>query len=344
VIRPESTPRAADDAIAAAIRAGDRETFARLAERHRYELQVHCYRMLGSFTDAEDMVQETLLRAWRKRESFQGQSTFRAWMYRIATNACLDALASPARAREVTMTATAGAARSPLAEVSWLQPYPDQLLDQVAPGDDEPDVMVVAKETIELAFLATIQHLPPRQRAVLILRDVLGWPAPETATTLELSVAAVKSALQRARSTLREQLPERRSEWGPSTRPTGAERAVLRRYIEATEQADVSALAALLREDARQAMPPANLLYDGRRAILDMWTPVMVGPDAWGDWRALPTTANRQPAVANYVRRHGEPRFLPVNLDVLRIEDGLIAEITTFDPALLPAFGLPARL
>jgi RNA polymerase sigma-70 factor (TIGR02960 family) len=338
----ENQPSAAEDAVAAAIRAGDEGTFTRLAERHRHELHVHCYRMLGSFTDAEDMVQETLLRAWRKRESFQGQSTFRAWMYRIATNACLDALASPARAREITVTA--GAARSPLAEVSWLQPYPDQLLDRAAPGDDEPDVMVVAKETIELAFLATIQHLPPRQRAVLILRDVLGWPAPETAATLELSVAAVKSALQRARATLRAQLPERRTEWGPSTAPTESERAVLRRYIEATEKADVSALADLLREDARQAMPPAALVYDGRRAILDMWTPVMVGPEAWGDWRSLPTVANRQPAVANYVRRHGEPSFMPVNIDVLRVEGDMIAEITTFGPELFPAFGLPARL
>src|SRR5688572_21503164 len=143
-----------------------------MAERHRHELRVHCYRMLGSFTDAEDLVQETLLRAWRKRDDFAGRSTFRAWLYRIATNACLDVLASPARTRETV------AAPAPMAEITWLEPFPDRLLD-------DPGAAAVERETIELAFLAAIQHLPPRQRAVLIMRDVLGWPAPQTAEMLE---------------------------------------------------------------------------------------------------------------------------------------------------------------
>ncbi|MBC6459359.1 RNA polymerase subunit sigma-70 [Actinomadura sp. HBU206391] len=330
--------------MVAAVRVGDEVTFSRLVERHRHELQVHCYRMLGSFTDAEDMVQEALLRAWSKRESFEGRATVRAWLYRIATNACLDALSSPSRARELPMVPGSGEARSPMAEIPWLQPSPDHLLDAVAPADGRPDAVAVAKETIELAYLAAIQHLPPKQRAVLILRDVLGWPAAEAAVALEISVPSLKSALQRARATLRTHLPERRSEWGPSSRPTDEERTVLRRFMDASEQADPKTLAALLREDARQTMPPEPACFEGRDAILAMWTPVMVGPDAWGDWRTVATAANRQPAMANYVRRHGEPHYEPVNLDVLRIEDGLVAEITTFGPELFPAFRLATRL
>ncbi|WP_336212763.1 RNA polymerase subunit sigma-70 [Nonomuraea sp. LPB2021202275-12-8] len=331
------------DEVAALIRAGDQAGFAELAERHRHELQVHCYRMLGSYTDAEDMVQEALLRAWRRRETFEGRSTFRAWLYRIATNVCLDALSGPARSREVVMTMQ-GADRSALAEVPWLQPYPDRLLDLAGPGEGEPDAVAVARETIELAYLAAIQHLPARQRAVLILRDVAGWPATETAGALELSVTAVKSALQRARATLRLHLPEQRSQWSPATEPSDEEKAVLRRYMRASEEGDLVALAALLREDARQAMPPAVLLYAGREAILDMWRPVLEGPQAWGEWRSILTSANRRPAVANYVRRDGETSFTAVNLDVVRIEEGLIVEITTFGPDVLPAFGLPEVL
>ncbi|MGW0485230.1 RNA polymerase subunit sigma-70 [Nonomuraea sp. NPDC003214] len=327
------------DETAKAIAAGDQAAFARLAERHRHELQVHCYRMLGSYADAEDMVQEALLKAWRRRDTFEGRSSLRAWLYRIATNVCLDALSGPARSREVVVTMGGTPA-----EVPWLQPYPDRMLDLAGPGEGEPDALAVARETIELAYLAAIQHLPPRQRAVLILRDVAGWPAEETAQALELSVAAVKSALQRARATLRSHLPERRAEWGPATEPSAEERAVLRRYMRASETGDLTALAELLREDARQTMPPATLLYDGRAAILGLWAPVLEGPEAWGEWRALEATANRQPAAANYVRRPGETVFTAVNLDVLRVEDGRIAEIITFGPEVFAAFGLPATL
>ncbi|GGZ41954.1 RNA polymerase sigma factor [Streptomyces inusitatus] len=323
------------------LRSGDENAFAELAERYRHELRVHLYRMLGSFTEAEDLVQETLLRAWRKRADFAGRSTFRAWLYGIATHAALDTLASPARRREVTsaLDASGGPARSAVAEVTWLEPYPDELLDLAAPADGEPEAAAIARETIELAFLAAIQHLPPRQRAVLILRDVVGTPAPETAETLRMSVASVKSALQRARATLREQLPPRRAEWGAATTPSDSERALLRRYVDASRRADLSALSELLREDARQTMPPAHLVFEGRAAILDLWRPVLTGESAWGDWRPVPLTLNRMPAVANHVRRPGEHSFSPVNIDVLRIEDGLIAEITTFGPELLPRFG-----
>ncbi|UNO39304.1 RNA polymerase subunit sigma-70 [Streptomyces sp. MST-110588] len=318
--------------------------FAELAERHRHELRVHCYRLLGSFTDAEDMVQETLLRAWRRRETFEGRATFRAWLYRIATNVCLDALADPARKREVrTATDSAGRparARAATAEVTWLEPYPDRLLDLAAPDDAGPEAAAITRETVELAFLAAVQHLPPRQRAVLILRDVVGQPAQETAEALEMSVPSVKSALQRARATLREQLPERRTDWRRATTADETERALLQRYITASRQSDLTALAALLREDIRQTMPPAHLVFDGRRAVLDMWRAALEDQQTWGDWFAVPLAANRQPAVANYVRRPGESHCTAINIDVLCVQGGLITEITTFGPELLPAFGL----
>jgi RNA polymerase sigma-70 factor (ECF subfamily) len=335
------------DAVVAAATSGDQAAFAALAERYRRELQVHCYRMLGSFQDAEDLVQETLLRAWRRRQQFQGRSSFRAWLYRIATNACLDALANRSRRvlpYQVVPPTDPRAASPPSAdpEIAWLQPYPDRLLDQVAPGDTEPAAQVVAKETIELAFLAAIQLLPPRQRAVLILRDVLGWSAREAATLLEASVPGVNSALQRARATLRRQLPPRRLDWAPSAAPTQEERAVLQRYIEATERADLAALAELLAEDARSAMPPAPVWLEGREAII---TAVSEGlAPEFGQWRLVPTWANRQPAAACYLRRPGETEFRAFSVDVLRVEDGKVVELTAFSVDLFPAFGLPATL
>lgn len=324
------------------IRTGGEAVFSALAERYRHELRVHLYRMLGSFTDAEDLVQEALLKAWRRRETFEGRSTFRAWLYRIATNTALDFLAGPARTREVALAVdSAGSpASAPLAEVTWLQPYPDELLDLAAPGHGEPHAVAIARETVELAFLAAVQHLPPRQRAVLILRDIAGWPARETADALDLSLPSVKSALQRARATLRDHLPERRADWGAATEPSAAERAVLQRYLAASRDADLSALALLLREDVRQAMPPHHLLFDGRAAVLDLWRPVLAGDEPCGEWRSVAYAVNRQPAAVNYLRRPGETVFTAINADVLRIEDGLIAEITTFDPELLPGLAL----
>ncbi len=334
------------DAVVAAARAGDESAFGALVERYRRELQVHCYRMLGSFEDSEDLVQETFLRAWRKRKSFQGRSTFRAWLYGIATNACLDALArNPRRAlARQAAAADSSAAAVPPAEIPWLQPYPDRLLEGVAPNDTEPDAAVVAKETIELAFLAAIQHLPPRQRAALILRDVLGWSAAESASLLDASVPAVNSALQRARATLKQQLPERRLEWAAAADPSEEERAVLQRYMEAHERADATALAELLREDARFTMPPQPTWYEGREAIMAAFTPEIFGPEAIGDFRLVPTRANMQPAAANYVRRRGDSEYRALALDVLRIEDGKVVEITAFVRELFPAFGLPPTL
>jgi RNA polymerase sigma-70 factor (ECF subfamily) len=337
-----------DSTAVAAARTGDEAAFGALAERHRRELQVHCYRMLGSLEDAEDLVQESFLRAWRRRESFEGRSTFRAWLYRIATNACLDFLdRNPRRPlpRQLTEGPEQALARPP-AEIPWLQPYPDRLLEPIAPRDAEPDAAIVTKETIELAFLAAIQHLPPRQRAALILRDVLGWPASETAALLEMSGAAVKSALQRARGTLRQHLPEQRLNWAPSAPPTADERTLLRRYMAAHERADTGALAELLREDMLLTMPPHPMWFMGRDSIVAFTAEVFDPASEWyhGEWRGLPSSANRQPAAAYYVRRPGDDTFRAQVLDVLRIEGGKIAEVTAFVPELFPAFGLPLTL
>jgi RNA polymerase sigma-70 factor, ECF subfamily len=326
----------------------EESAFAALIERYRRELQVHCYRMLGSLEDSEDLVQETFLRAWRKRASFgsDGRSSVRAWLYRIATNACLDVLRSrPRRAlpQEVAAAGDPTAPPSPPADLPWLQPYPDRLLEPIAPSEDEPGAMVVARETIELAFLAAIQHLPPRQRAVLILRDVLGWSAIETASLLEASVVSVNSALQRARATLRDRLPARRTEWARSSLPSEEERELLGRYVDAHERADVDALAALLREDAILTMPPHPTWYAGRSAIL---IASQKGFDpAFGHLRSVVAGANLQPSVAHYLRLPGESEYGPLALDVLRVEDGRIAEISSFVfPELFPAFGLPPTL
>ena len=309
--------------------AGVEPAFAELAERHRRELHVHCYRMLASFEEAEDAVQETLLRAWRSRESFEG-SLLRAWLYKIATNVCLDMLRRSSR-RLATM--------HNFSEVPWLQPYPDALLDEVAPSDDQPDAVIVERETIELAFLAAMQVLPPRQRAALIARDVLGWPAIETASLLATSVAAANSALQRARATMQEHLPARRSEW-TAGEPTAEERALLEQFIDAHQRGDAALAVSIASQDLRITMPPAPYLFEG----LDTIAPLLRNALREGEWRLLPTLANRMPTAASYLRQDGDTQFRAFKFDVLRIENGLIAEITTFGPALFPAFGLPPTL
>jgi RNA polymerase sigma-70 factor (TIGR02960 family) len=318
--------------VAAAI-AGEEPAFAALTERHRRELHVHCYRMLASFDEAEDAVQETFLRAWRGRDRFDGSTLFRAWLYRIATNICLDMLRR--RSRRLT-------AMHSFAEVPWLQPYPDRLLDELAPSDDQPDAVVVERETIELAFLAAMQVLPPRQRAALIVRDVLGWPASETASLLETSVAAANSALQRARATMQEHLPARRAEWSAGE-PSAEERALLERFIDAHEQCDAAAAVAIAAQDIRITMPPNAFSYEGLEVIASLLERAF-GENRDGDWRLVPTRANRMPTAASYLRRRGDSTFRAFKFDVLRIEAGRIAEITTFGTGLFPAFGLPPTL
>ena len=306
--------------------------FTALAERHRRELHVHCYRMLASFDDAEDAVQETMLRAWRHREGFDG-SAFRAWLYRIATNVCLDVLRRSSRRLSAIHS---------FADLPWLQPYPDRLLDEIVSSDEQPHSAVVERETIGLAFLSAMQVLPPRQRAALILRDVLGWPADETASLLETSVAAANSALQRARATMQEHLPARRTDW-PAGAPTAEERTLLERFIDAHERCDAVAALAIAAPDLRITMPPDLMRFDGLEAIRPLLERAF-GEDRDGDWRLLPTQANRMPTAASYLRRPGDSVFRAFKFDVLRIEDGAIAEITTFGAGLFPAFGLRPTL
>ncbi|WP_030676820.1 RNA polymerase subunit sigma-70 [Streptomyces rimosus] len=292
----------------------DAAAFSRLVARYRPELQVHCYRLLGSFEESGRLVTETLLRAWHERESFAGHATFRTWLYRVATHTCLDFLATAPRTslpRELR-----GGGPVPASALPWLQPCPDTLLEQVPAqktGSDE----VVARETISLAFVAALQLLPPRQRAVFVLREVLGWPARETAAALGASVAAVNSALQRARPAVGRHLP--RPE-GPGA-PVRDDCAVLRLYTDALERDDTAALATVLREEARTA----------RR------------PDPPG-CRRLPTRMNRQPAVALYARGPDGRVHHAHGLEVLRVEGGRIAGITVFGPDLFAVMGLPPAL
>lgn len=308
----------------------DRHDFEAQVRRHTRELQVHCYRMTGSLEESQDLVQETFLRAWRKRDQFAGRSSLRAWLYRIATNACLDALDKRPR------SATADG------EILWLQPYPEALLEELPAAGEGPEGAAVAKETIELTFLVAIQHLAPLPRAVLLLRDVLDLSARETAEVLETTVASVNSALRRARAGVRERLPEPRAEWRPDQEPSAAQRELLTRYVDASERADLAALATLLHEDARFSMPPQPESFAGRDAVLRCWVDGGFGSEAFGSTRCVLTRVNGQAAVAAYVRIPGSDAYRPLALDVLRFQDGLVREIVTFDGRLFPALGLPA--
>jgi RNA polymerase sigma-70 factor (TIGR02960 family) len=303
--------------------------FAEQAERHRRELHVHCYRMLGSFEEAEDLVQETLMRAWRAREAVDEDARLRPWLYKIATNACVDAIRS--RGRRVPSLAS-------FRDVPWLQPYPDRLLDELEEPAEEPDAAIVSRETIELTFLAVIQLLPPRQRAVLILREVLEWPAKDVAEVLEIGVAAVNSALQRARATLREHLPPGRREDWSAPEITDEERDLLERYMRAHESGDTATSLELIADDIRVTMPPNPYFFEGREQIAGL----MAQAGDMGEWLLVPTSANRLPAAASYLRAPGDTIFRAFKLDVLRIANGAIAEITTFEATLFEAFGLPA--
>jgi RNA polymerase sigma-70 factor, ECF subfamily len=321
--------------------AGNEAAFTQLVERYRGELQVHAYRMLGSVEDAQDALQEAFLRAWKARGTYRRQSTFRAWLYRITTNACLRILERRPRRivpYEAVPAAELGTRPVPPADLPWLQPYPDRLLDE----GSEPEDSVVARETIELAFLAAIQHLPPRQRAVLILRDALEWSANETAAVLEMSVPAVNSALQRARATMAERLPATRLEWATAADAEDAERSLLQTYVEAFERHDASRLVALLREDVRLAMPPHPTWYEGRRAVAAFITDIAFAAGSEAH-RLVPTRANRQPAFGVYRGEGSDAR--PFAINVLEIESGLVTDMHFFKyPELFQAFGLPDTL
>ncbi|SNR99399.1 RNA polymerase subunit sigma-70 [Actinomadura mexicana] len=323
-------------AFIAAARSHDTAQFALITERYRRELQVHCYRMLANYEDAQDMTQETFLRAWNKRKSFKGHAALRTWLYRIATNTCLDFLEK--RSDRTPVPAELPDAGS---EVLYLQPYPDRMLPE------DPQEAVVARETIELAFIVAVQHLPPRQRAVFILRDVLGWPAAKAAGALELTVASVTSALQRARVTMREQLPDRRLDWrSPATHElSNDERGVVKSYIDAHERNDLDGLTALLRDDLRFAMlPEPDTLTVTARDAVDGWVSGGLFQRGHDDWRCVATTVNRMPAAVLYLRAPDDTEYRLLNIAVLHIVDGKIAELTGFDATDKPWLSLPATL
>jgi len=310
-------------------------------EQHRSELTGYCYRMLGSPFEAEDAVQETLLRAWRGFDRFEGRAALRSWLYRIATNVCLDMLSGrERRARPMDL----GPAREPVAanlntrpEVTWIEPLPD---DRFVPAESDPAEVAVARETVRLAFVAALQHLPPRQRAVLILCEVLRWQASEVAELLETSVASVNSALQRARATL-DASDLDAADTAPSV--DAADEELLARYVEAFERYDMDALTSLVHEDATQSMPPFDLWLHGRDDIFAWW----VGPGSGcRGSRVIPTvSANGAPAFGQYKPREDGEGHEPWALQVLEIEDGRIVELTFFldTERVFPLFGLPLR-
>jgi RNA polymerase sigma-70 factor, ECF subfamily len=316
--------------------------FASTIERHRRELLVHCYRMLGSLPDAEDAVQETSLRAWRYRDSLKEGAPLRSWLYRVATNVCLDAIACDER--RAFLAARAAADEGPAGEpddVVWLGPIPNSVLEPSTPAARTPEAMTLKRETIEIAFLTVIQLLTPQQRAALILCDVLDWSAKDAADLLDISVAAVNSALQRARARLRERLPSHKPAWPASVDASAAERDLLKKYVEATEAVDFRAFESIIRADATFRMPPEPGTAAGREAMFKLWIEGGFGSEQFGHLRCVVTHANLQPAVAAYVCRPGDSTWRALALDVLQIEDGLVTEIVTFMPDTFPLFGLP---
>ncbi len=322
---------------------GSERTFERLSEPLRREIRLHCYRMMGSLHEAEDLVQETWLRAWRSFDSFEGGS-FRAWLYRIATNACLNALARRKHAERL-LPDQMGSASAPMppgdpaTDVAWLEPYPDSALEGIVNEAPNPEARYSSREAVQLAFVAGLQQLPPRQRAALMLCDVLGWAAAEAATLLGSSTASVNSALQRARETLSRRYPDGRPPAAP--RPDAAQERLLGRYLRAWEGHDLDGFVALLKEDATAAMPPWLEWYAGRGAIRSFFEA------AWktcGGLRLVPTAANGQPAFAVY-ERSADGRWGAHSIHVLTVERDAISAMTLFlEPRLFEAFGLPRSL
>jgi RNA polymerase sigma-70 factor (ECF subfamily) len=334
-----------DEALIERARGGDQDAFAALVEPHRRELQVHCYRILGSVQDAEDALQETLLSAWQGFGGFEGRSSVRTWLYRVATNRCLDALRSQGRKPpEVPMTVRGIEPPEPsrLSEVFWLQPYPDALLDDLTDPAPGPEARFESREATSLAFVAALQLLPPRQRAVLILRDVLGYRAREVAEMLDVTEESVTSALKRARATLAGELEHRMSHPAAPAENSPEEAALVERFVEAFSTGDVDALVALLTDDAWISMPPLPFQYQGREACHRFFS---VTHAAGGRrLRFIHTRANGQPALAVYAWDEVGEVWRSPGILVLTLAGDLLSDITHFQPELLAGFGLPRTL
>jgi len=340
-----STGSIQEQELLAAARGGDEDAFRRIVEDHRAELHAHCYRMLGSLQDAEDALQDTLLRAWRGLPGFGGRSMLRSWLYKIATNACLDAIARrPKRVLPIDYgppTALTVDIGEPLVESVWIEPYPDEALG-LPDSYAAPEARYEQHEAVELAFIAALQHLPATQRAVLILREVLGFSAREVSESLETTVASVNSALQRARKTIDARLPERSQQ--ATLRSLGDERirALVDAYVDAWRRGDVDVLLELLAEDAVFSMPPWASWWRGRETIAGFANAAV---EFCAEARAVPTRANGQAAVAYYQRNGETERFTAAAIDVLTLEGSRIKEITAFVlPEVFQHFGLPTQL
>ena len=336
---------AEQQALLAAARAGGEDAFGRLVEPFRTELHAHCYRMLASFQDAEDALQDALLRAWRGLARFEARSSLRSWLFRIATNVCLNAIERrPPRHLPIGYGPDGNPFLThevPLVESVWIEPYPDERLG-LADGLAAPAARYEQRESVELAFVAALQLLPGRQRATLIMREVLGFSAAEVAEALETTVASVNSSLQRARKALAEHLPERSQQ--ATLRALGDDRlqALARSYADAMERADIPAVLALLTEDATWSMPPWASWFNGLDAIA-----VFLRDEALDGvtWRHVITHANGQPAVGCYILEGDGDRYLPAVIDVLTLDGDRIASVTAFvTPAIFPWFGLPESL
>jgi RNA polymerase sigma-70 factor (ECF subfamily) len=323
----------------------DRDAFAQLTEPYRRQIKVHCYRMTGSLHEAEDLVQETYLRAWRSFGAFEGRGSLKSWLYQIATRACLDAIARNKRGRRLlpeenfppTSDLPAG---QPPEDMVWLEPYPDSELDELADESPGPEARYEQRQSVRLAFVAALQHLPPRQRAVLLLIDVLGWSSAETASLIGGSTASVNSALQRARATL-----ERRNQAVSEPQLIGIspeQQALLDRYVRAWEDKNLDGFVALLKNEATYAMPPWSHWYLGRDAIGRFFGVVW---KRYGRFRLVPTRANSQPAFVLYTKADDEPDWLAHSVQVLGIDEGGITSLTAFmrplSASLVPAFGFP---
>jgi RNA polymerase sigma-70 factor, ECF subfamily len=338
----EVVPARATKLIALA-RDGDEQAFRELVEPYRARLHAHCYRMLGSLQDSEDALQETLLRAWRGLASFEAARSPRPWLYRIATNVCIDLLAKrPSRVLPPDAGPSAAPAAGPgdaVADAPWLEPFPDAAIG-IDDGYASPAARYEELESVELAFIAALHHLPANQRAVLVLRDVLGFSARETAEVLDTSAASANSALQRARKTISERLPAQSQQ--ATLRALGDRklRELVEAYIEAWRERDVDAIVALLAEDANFVMPPFPNWFEGRDAVAAFIASVIDTPDL----RWVETRANGQPAIAWYLWDEEEERFAPAAIEVYSLAGDRLVQIAAFaSPRLFERFGLPAR-
>jgi RNA polymerase sigma-70 factor, ECF subfamily len=327
----QSTSSVQERELLEAAQGGDEAAFSRLIDAHHGELHAHCYRMLGSVHDAEDALQDAMLRAWRGLPRFEGRSSLRSWLYRVATNSCLDVISKrPKRVVPIDY----GPSRDPhdgpqlpLAESVWVEPYPDETLG-LEDGYAAPDARYEQRESVELAFIAALQHLPPNQRAVLILREVLGFSAKEVAETLDTTVASVNSALQRARKTVDERLPEQSQQETLRSLGDDGVAEVVEAYVDAWDRGNIDAVVAMLTEDAAFSMPPAPSWYTGEEALTGF---LEVGPLS-GDWRwrHVLVQASGQPALAFYCWDDAEQAYLAFALNVLTIRDRRISDVTAF--------------